>query len=51
MDTNTAQPRTQEIAQCERKTYSTPTLTDFGSFAEITNGTLAGVGADSAVYS
>jgi hypothetical protein len=35
----------------ERKSYTTPTLTDFGSCAEITQGTFAGVGADNGVYS
>lgn len=35
----------------ERKAYVTPTLTDFGSCAEITQGTFAGVGADNGVYS
>lgn len=35
----------------ERKPYVTPTLTDFGSCAEITQGTFAGVGADSGIYS
>ena len=34
-----------------RKTYVSPTLTDFGSCAEITKGTFAGVGADSGIYS
>jgi len=35
----------------DRKPYVTPTLTDFGSCAEITQGTFAGVGADNGVYS
>jgi hypothetical protein len=34
-----------------RKEYVTPSLTDFGSFSEITQGTFAGVGADNGVYS
>ena len=34
-----------------RKEYVTPSLTDFGSFAEITQGTFAGVGVDNGVYS
>jgi len=34
-----------------RKEYVKPSLTDFGSFAEITQGTFAGVGADNGVYS
>jgi len=51
MDRTTTSPVTTETAQAERKTYNTPTLTDFGSFTEITQGTFAGVGADAAVYS
>ena len=39
-----------ETPQTERKAYSTPTLTDFGSFAEITHGTIF-VGVDAALYS
>jgi hypothetical protein len=35
----------------ERKPYVTPSLTDFGSCAEITQGSFAGVGADNGVYS
>jgi hypothetical protein len=31
--------------------YETPTLRDFGTVAELTHGTFAGVGVDSAVYS
>ena len=34
----------------ERKPYSTPMLTDFGSFAEITQGAI-NVGADIGIYS
>jgi hypothetical protein len=37
--------------EIERKPYVTPTLTDFGSCAEITQGTFAGVGPDSGIYS
>lgn len=44
-------PVATETAQSDRKPYSTPKLTDFGSFAEITQGTFAGVGADSGIYS
>lgn len=40
-----------ETAQAERKTYHTPTLTDFGSFAELTHGTFAGGGTDNSIYS
>lgn len=36
---------------CERKEYEAPTLTDFGSCAELTAGTFAGVGPDSGIYS
>ena len=41
---------TQETPQPERKPYTTPTLTDFGSFAEITQGAI-NVGADIGIYS
>lgn len=41
-------PATQET---DRKPYVTPTLVDFGSCAEITQGTFAGVGADNGIYS
>jgi len=34
-----------------RKPYVTPMLVDFGSCAEITQGTFAGVGADNGIYS
>jgi hypothetical protein len=44
-------PVSTETAQQDRKPYTTPALTDFGSFAEITQGTFAGVGADSGIYS
>ncbi len=37
--------------QTERKPYVAPTLTDFGSFADLTQGTFAGVGADNGIYS
>ena len=37
--------------ETERKPYVTPTLIDFGSCAEITQGTFAGVGADNGIYS
>ncbi|HEX6099717.1 MAG TPA: lasso RiPP family leader peptide-containing protein [Thermoanaerobaculia bacterium] len=39
-----------ETMPAERKPYSTPTLTDFGSFAEITQGAV-NVGADIGIYS
>lgn len=51
MDHTTNAPVPTSAAQAERKAYNTPTLTDFGSFAELTHGTLAGIGPDSGVYS
>lgn len=51
MDRTMTAPISNEAAQTERKSYNTPTLTDFGSFAEITQGTLAGVGPDGGIYS
>lgn len=39
-----------EEVTTERKPYSTPTLTDFGSFAEITQGDANG-GPDFGLYS
>ena len=50
MDQITNAPETQEATQSERKPYSTPTLNDFGSFAEITQGAI-NVGADIGIYS
>lgn len=40
----------EEVTQTERKPYSTPTLTDFGSFAEITQGAI-NTGTDIGIYS
>lgn len=37
--------------EVDRKPYSTPTLADFGSCAELTQGTFAGVGPDNGIYS
>jgi hypothetical protein len=51
MDQASSTPVATETVQMDRKTYVTPTLTDFGSFAEITQGTFAGVGADNTIYS
>ena len=51
MDQKQTNPVSTEPVQGERKKYESPALTDFGSFADITQGTLAGVGADSGVYS
>ena len=35
----------------DRKHYTAPTLQDFGSFSENTQGTFAGVGTDNSIYS
>jgi hypothetical protein len=40
----------EDTVQAERKPYSTPTLTDFGSFAEITQGA-DNLGPDIGIYS
>ena len=40
----------EPVAQPERKPYDTPTLTDFGSLAEITHGAI-NTGADAGIYS
>jgi hypothetical protein len=37
--------------EIDRKAYVTPTLTDFGSCAEVTQGTFAGLGPDGGSYS
>ena len=50
MDQITNAPDAQEAAQSERKPYSTPTLNDFGSFAEITQGAI-NTGPDIGIYS
>lgn len=50
MDQVSTNPVSTE-ATTDRKPYVAPTLTDFGSFSEITQGTFAGVGADNGVYS
>ena len=34
-----------------RREYTTPTLTDYGAIAELTEGSFAGVGIDNAIYS
>jgi hypothetical protein len=51
MDRTTTSPVSTQTAPAEPKTYNTPTLTDFGSFSEITQGTFAGVGGDNVSYS
>jgi hypothetical protein len=51
MDHAATTPVSTDIASAERKTYVAPTLTDFGSFSEITQGTFGGVGVDNTVYS
>lgn len=50
MDQNTQTAEVQSAAPTERKPYSTPTLTDFGSFAEITQGD-NNTGSDIGIYS
>jgi hypothetical protein len=40
-----------DAPQPERKLYSSPTLTDFGSFAEITQGATGTAGTDNVIYS
>jgi hypothetical protein len=47
-ETTNATPNQQDN---QRKPYVAPVLTDFGSCAEITQGTFAGVGLDSGIYS
>jgi len=51
MDHTTNDMISTETAQAERKTYSTPTLTDFGSFAEITQGFSGTAAVDNTLYS
>lgn len=41
----------QEVVTNDRKAYTTPALVDFGSFAELTQGTLGGAGVDGGIYS
>lgn len=50
MNQTTNAPVAQDTTAVDRKPYSTPTLSDFGSFAEITQGAI-NVGVDSAIYS
>jgi hypothetical protein len=40
-----------DVPQPERKPYSSPTLTDFGSLAEITQGATGTAGTDNVIYS
>lgn len=48
----TFEPTVNEtLPQPERKPYATPTLTDFGSFAEITQGSVGTAGTDNVIYS
>ena len=42
---------TEHVPQPELKPYSTPTLTDFGSLAEITQGATGTAGTDNVIYS
>lgn len=41
----------EQLTETTRKEYRTPTLTDFGSFAELTQASAAPSGTDSGVYS
>jgi hypothetical protein len=50
-DLNMEEMNTASAIETERKQYVAPTLTDFGSCAELTQGTFAGVGVDNGVYS
>ncbi|HEV7765638.1 MAG TPA: keywimysin-related RiPP [Thermoanaerobaculia bacterium] len=51
MDQTSITPVSTDTVPAERKTYVAPTLTDFGSFSEITQGSFAGVGLDNGAYS
>jgi hypothetical protein len=51
MDTNEKTPPSPEPLPTSRKPYEAPTLTDFGSCTELTQGTFAGVGLDLGIYS
>jgi hypothetical protein len=51
MDHTTDTLANEPSTQPERKPYSTPSLTDFGSFAEITQGATGTAGTDNVIYS
>jgi hypothetical protein len=51
MDHTTIAPVPTPAAQAERKAYNTPTLTDFGSFAELTHGFAGTAALDNTIYS
>jgi hypothetical protein len=51
MDQTINTPVATEARQAERKVYVSPTLTDFGSFAEITQGATGSSGSDNVIYS
>ena len=51
MDQNNLSNTNEHGTQPERKPYITPTLTDFGSCAEITQGDAGTAGTDSVIYS
>lgn len=50
MEQSNETPIVQEATPSERKPYTTPTLTDFGSFEDITQGAI-NVGGDIGIYS
>jgi hypothetical protein len=51
MDQITTNPVVAETRHSERKPYQTPTLTDFGSFADITQGAAGAPAGDNTIYS
>lgn len=51
MDQTIKSTTNEHGTQPERKPYSTPSLTDLGSFAEITQGAVGASGADNVIYS
>lgn len=51
MDHASITPVSTDIRPTERKAYVAPTLTDFGSFTEITQGLTGTAGVDNTVYS
>lgn len=51
MDQPTTTPVTTETPSHDRKPYVAPALTDFGAFAEITQGASGAGGVDATFYS
>lgn len=51
MEHTSITPVSTDTVPAERKTYVAPTLTDFGSFSEITQGGFSGTGSDNSSYS